>query len=171
MTWFFLDVSFYGLSLDNRGTLSDMWATTGPAKLDDQLWCWNSSLPGGNSTVPEWAKLGLPVWQTDSTQPCNNIYDVLLEQAKQYLLTVSIASIAGSASFVIFANRIPRRQWLTVSFFVLAVLFVITGCVYYGVSRKPAAPVTVVFVALCHFMFNFGSYFFPVQLETRTNQI
>ncbi|GKT89864.1 phosphate transporter [Colletotrichum tofieldiae] len=97
-----------------------------------------------------------PVWQTDATLPCNTIYDVLLEQAKQYLLTVSIASIAGSACFVMAANRIPRRLWLTVSFFVLAILFVITGCVYYGVNRTPGAPATVVFVALCHFMFNFG---------------
>ncbi|KAF4829456.1 Repressible high-affinity phosphate permease [Colletotrichum tropicale] len=81
----------------------------------------------------------------------------LLEQAKQYLLTVSLASIAGSACFVIFANRIPRRLWLTISFFVLAILFVITGCVYYGVNRTEGAPATIVFVALCHFMFNFGA--------------
>ncbi|KAF5517525.1 Repressible high-affinity phosphate permease [Colletotrichum aenigma] len=80
-----------------------------------------------------------------------------LEQAKQYLLTVSLASIAGSACFVIFANRIPRRLWLTISFFVLAILFVITGCVYYGVNRTEGAPATIVFVALCHFMFNFGA--------------
>ncbi|KAI3548487.1 phosphate transporter [Colletotrichum paranaense] len=156
-TWFFLDVSFYGLSLDNRGTLSDMWATTGPTPIDDRLPCWNSKFPDGNATARLWSQTGLPVWQTDATLPCNTIYDVLLEQAKQYLLTVSIASIAGSACFVVAANRIPRRLWLTVSFFVLAILFVITGCVYYGVNRTPGAPATVVFVALCHFMFNFGA--------------
>ncbi|GJC86884.1 inorganic phosphate transporter PHO84 [Colletotrichum liriopes] len=156
-TWFFLDVSFYGLSLDNRGTLSDMWATTGPTPIDDRLPCWNSKFPDGNATARIWSQTGLPVWQTDATLPCNTIYDVLLEQAKQYLLTVSIASIAGSACFVMAANRIPRRLWLTVSFFVLAILFVITGCVYYGVNRTPGAPATVVFVALCHFMFNFGA--------------
>jgi MFS transporter, PHS family, inorganic phosphate transporter len=157
-TWFFLDVGFYGLSLDNRGTLSDMWATTGPTALDNRLPCWNSTLAGGNSTLPRWKETGLPVWQTDATLPCNTIYDVLLEQAKQYLLTVSLASIAGSVCFVLFANRIPRRQWLTVSFFLLALLFVITGCVYYGVNRRPGAPATVVFVAICHFMFNFGVF-------------
>jgi PHS family inorganic phosphate transporter-like MFS transporter len=32
-TWFVLDVSFYGMSLDNRGTLSDMWATAPPASF------------------------------------------------------------------------------------------------------------------------------------------
>ncbi|KAF4338862.1 high-affinity phosphate permease phosphate-repressible [Fusarium beomiforme] len=156
-TWFFLDVSFYGMSLDNRGTLSTMWATTTPTKINDSLECWTSSLHGGDSTVPDWAINGLPVWSTDATHPCNTIYDVLIEQTKQYLLTVSLASITGSACFVIFANRIPRRQWLTASFLVLAGFFVITGCVYYGVHQQKGAPATVVFVAICHFMFNFGA--------------
>ncbi|KAL7942347.1 major facilitator superfamily domain-containing protein [Trichoderma barbatum] len=155
--WFFLDVSFYGLSLDNRGTLADMWATSKPTHINDQLSCWNSSLPGGNSTVPSWVTEGLPAWQTDKTEPCNTIYDVLVQQTKQYLLTVSLASIAGSACFIFFANRIPRKRWLTVSFFVLAILFIITGGVYYGVHQEAAAPVTVVFVAICHFMFNMGA--------------
>ncbi|KPM38137.1 hypothetical protein AK830_g8447 [Neonectria ditissima] len=156
-TWFFLDVSFYGMSLDNRGTLSGMWATTKSTPINDQLSCWNSSLPGGNSTVPGWADKGLPVWSTDATHPCNTIYDVLIEQTKQYLLTVSLASISGSACFVIFANRIPRRLWLTASFLVLTLFFVVTGCVYYGVHQQSGAPATVVFVAICHFMFNFGA--------------
>jgi PHS family inorganic phosphate transporter-like MFS transporter len=156
-TWFVLDVSFYGLSLDNRGTLSSLWATTKPTPIDSNLSCWNSSFPNGTSTVPAWAEDGrLPVWQTDATHPCNTIYDVLIEQTKQYLLTVSLASISGSVCFVIFANRIPRRQWLTSSFLVLTVVFMITGGVYYAVHESPGAPATVVFVALCHFMFNFG---------------
>lgn len=157
-TWFFLDVSFYGMSLDNRGTLSGMWATRKPVPINDQLSCWTSSLPGGNSTVPGWAENGLPIWSTDATHPCNTIYDVLIEQTKQYLLTVSLASIAGSACFVVFADRIPRRQWLTASFLVLAVFFVITGCVFYGVHQQDEAPAIVVFVAICHFLFNFGEY-------------
>ncbi|KAF7548367.1 hypothetical protein G7Z17_g7104 [Cylindrodendrum hubeiense] len=70
---------------------------------------------------------------------------------------VSLASISGSACFVIFANRIPRRLWLTGSFLVLTLFFVVTGCVYYGVHQQQGAPATVVFVAICHFMFNFGA--------------
>ncbi|PTB64120.1 MFS general substrate transporter [Trichoderma citrinoviride] len=155
--WFFLDVSFYGLSLDNRGTLADMWATSKPKPINSSLSCWNSSLPGGNSTVPSWLTEGLPAWQTDKTKPCNTIYDVLIQQTKQYLLTVSLASIAGSVCFIFFANRIPRKPWLTNSFFVLAILFIITGGIYYGVHQESAAPATVVFVAICHFMFNMGA--------------
>ncbi len=156
MTWFFLDVSFYGFSLDNRGILSDLWATTGRVHIGPELDCWNSTLPGGTSLVPGWKTDGLPTWQTDPTQPCNTIYETLIEQTKQYLLTVSLASIAGSASFIFFANRIPRRQWLVCSFMILTVLFLITGGVYYGVAHQPGAPATVVCVAICHFMFNFG---------------
>ncbi|KAI1872450.1 hypothetical protein JX265_005330 [Neoarthrinium moseri] len=157
MTWFILDVGFYGFSLDNRGTLADIWAVTQHTPLDSRLSCWNSTLEGGNSTVPDWKVLGFPKWATDQTLPCNTIYDVLLEQAKQYLLTVSISSIAGSLCFIFFANKIPRKQWLTISFIVLAGLFIITGGVYYGVAYTPGAPATVTLVAICHFAFNFGA--------------
>ncbi|KAL2019244.1 hypothetical protein VTK56DRAFT_9971 [Thermocarpiscus australiensis] len=151
LTWFFLDVSFYGFSLDNGATLSDIWATRESVPVGPDLPCWNYS------SVPGWQTAGLPTWQTDATKPCNTIYDTLITQTKQYLLTVSIASIAGSACFIFFSNRIPRRQWLTTSFLILTVLFLVTGGVYYAVAHKPGAPATVVFVALCHFMFNFGA--------------
>ncbi|KAH8202646.1 hypothetical protein TruAng_003132 [Truncatella angustata] len=157
MTWFILDVGFYGFSLDNRGTLADMWATSRHKSLDDRLWCWTSTLPEGNSTVPSWKTSGFPNWATDQTMPCNTIYDVLLEQTKQYLLTVSISSIAGSICFIYFANRLPRKQWLTISFLVLAALFIITGGVYYRVAYTNGAPATVTLVAICHFAFNFGA--------------
>ncbi|KAK4144657.1 putative inorganic phosphate transporter [Dichotomopilus funicola] len=158
MTWFFLDVSFYGFSLDNRGTLADLWATTERMPLDaEHLWCWNSTLPGGTSLVPNWAADGIPTWQTDRTQLCNSIYETVIEQSKQYLLTVSVASIAGSACFILLANRIKRREWLTSSFLILTALFLVTGGVYYGVAHTSAAPATVVCVAICHFMFNFGA--------------
>lgn len=158
-TWFLLDVSFYGFSLDNRGVLASLWATSSATPLTPELSCWNSSLPNGNSTVPDWSASGhLPIWQTDSTQPCNTIYSVLIQQAKQYLLTVSLASIAGSACFIFAANRIRRRQWLTVSFLCLFCLFIVTGGVFFGVNHTRGAPATVALVALCHFMFNFGEF-------------
>lgn len=136
--------------------LADLWAKTLPPALNSSLECWNSSLPGGNSTVPQWSVTGFPTWQTDPTQPCNTVYDVLLEQGKQYLLTVSLTSIAGSGCFIFAANRFRRRQWLTTSFLVLTVMFMLTGGIYYGVAHTAAAPATVVMVALCHFCFNFG---------------
>ncbi|KAG6006315.1 hypothetical protein E4U43_000456 [Claviceps pusilla] len=157
MTWFLLDVSFYGLSLDNRKTLSGMWATSAPVPIDERLPCWHSSIPAGESTVPQWATMGIPVWQTDVQRPCSTIYDVLVEQTREYLLTVSIASLAGSVCFILLANRLPRRQWLTASFLILAVFLLVTGGVYYTVRRTAAAPATVVFVAIHHFLFNFGA--------------
>ncbi|EFX04113.1 phosphate transporter [Grosmannia clavigera kw1407] len=38
-TWFLLDVSFYGSSLDNSGVLADLWATRSPPALDSSLFC------------------------------------------------------------------------------------------------------------------------------------
>ncbi|KAK2611044.1 hypothetical protein N8I77_004426 [Diaporthe amygdali] len=156
-TWFFLDVSFYGFSLDKGSTLADLWATSLKPAVTPDLSCWNSTLPGGNSTLPLWNEYGIPAWQTDYAKPCSTIYDTLLDQAKQYLLTVSIASIAGTACYTFAANRLHRRNFLTVSFLLLMVLFLITGGVYYGVAHTPSAPATVVCVAICHFFFNFGA--------------
>lgn len=156
LTWFFLDVSFYGFSLDNRGTLAGLWATTDRVPIGPDLPCWNSTLEGGTSLVPSWVTEGLPAWQSDATRPCNTIYETIIDQTKQYLLTVSIASIAGSVCFIFFANRIRRREWLTSSFITLTVLFLVTGGVYYGVAHRSGAPATVTLVAICHFMFNFG---------------
>jgi MFS transporter, PHS family, inorganic phosphate transporter len=155
-SWFFLDISFYGFSLDKGSTLADLWATTGPVPINSNLSCWQSSIEGGNSTVQSWPTKGVPVWVSDNTQPCNDMYSGLLEQGKQYLLTVSLASIAGSACFIFAANRLPRRQWLTTSFLVLCVLFIVTGGVYYSVAHTKAAPASVVLVAVCYFVFNFG---------------
>ncbi|AEO54259.1 hypothetical protein MYCTH_2296643 [Thermothelomyces thermophilus ATCC 42464] len=157
ITWFFLDVSFYGFSLDNRSTLAGLWATTDRAPIGPDLPCWNSTLDGGTSLVPSWVTAGLPTWQSDPTRPCNTIYETIIDQTKQYLLAVSLASIAGSACFILFANRIRRREWLTSSFITLTVLFLVTGGVYYAVAHRSGAPATVVLVAICHFMFNFGA--------------
>lgn len=158
MTWFLLDFSFYGLSLDNRKTLSDMWATRSPVPISQQAECSRLlAALAANSSLPGWQQNNPPVWQTDVLHPCATIYDVLITQTKQYLLTVSLASISGSVCFILFANRLPRRQWLTASFLILAVLLIITGGVYYAVHRTAAAPATIVFVAVCHFVFNFGT--------------
>lgn len=171
-------MSFYGFSLDNRGTLADLWATTGPVPLNPSLSCWNSSLPNGTSAIPSWAaSRHYPAWQTDPTQPCSTIYTLLLDQAKQYLLTVSLASIAGSACFIFAANRFKRREWLTTSFLLLALMFLVTGGVYYGVNHRPGAPATVVLVAICHFLFNFGQPWLtltspsPIIVSTNCEQV
>ena len=107
--------------------------------------------------MPGWSQNGLPSWATDATKPCQSVTEVLIEQAQQYLLTVSASSIAGSACFICFANRLPRRQWLATSFLVLSVLFMATGGVYFGVAHTRGAPATVALVAICHFAFNFGA--------------
>lgn len=156
MTWLILDVALYGFGLDNRAVLADMWAKIHAVDVNESLACWESSIPGGQSLVPTWAEKGLPNWQTDVTKPCNTIYDVLLDQTKHYLLTVSIGSILGCAAFIVGVNYIPRRQFLTWSFISLTVLFGATGAIYYRVHNTKHAMATAVMVGICHFVFNFG---------------
>ncbi|KAH8747618.1 major facilitator superfamily domain-containing protein [Diaporthe sp. PMI_573] len=129
-TWFFIDAAFCGFGLDSRTVLADVWATTASVPINSDLPCWESSFPGGTSVVPGWID-HLPVWQTDATQPCNTIYDVLLQQGKQYLTTVSVGSVLGCACFIYAVDRFPRRH-----------------------LRSYA---TVLMVGISHFAINFGA--------------
>ncbi|KAF2468446.1 phosphate transporter [Lindgomyces ingoldianus] len=146
-TWFLLDFSFYGLGMGNFRTLSKIWAT------------WDAKQQGGNPPA-------VPSWNTDPTLNATilenkgrqaTIYDVLYENARKSMLTVSIASVMGSLLFIYAVNYLPRRQWLTTSFLALAILFIITGGTFYAVFHTTNHAVTVFLVAVCHFGFNFGA--------------
>lgn len=141
-------VSFYGFSLDKGSTLADLWATNFKPTITPDLSCWNSSLDGGNSTIPLWNLNGIPAWQTDYAHPCSTIYDTLIEQAKQYLVTVSIASILGTACYTFAANRLHRRRFLTASFLLLMILFLITG----GVVSNEEGKNTFLYCARRHIL-------------------
>jgi hypothetical protein len=90
--------------------------------------------------VPLWNENGIPAWQTDYAHPCSTIYDTLVEQAKQYLVTVSIASILGTACYTFAANRLHRRRFLTTSFLLLMLLFLISGSVVSNPQRQNTFP-------------------------------
>ncbi|KAF2259816.1 MFS general substrate transporter [Lojkania enalia] len=146
-TWFLLDFSFYGLGMGNFRTLAKIWAT------------WDVKQHGGDPPA-------VPTWNTDPTLNATifetkhrtaTIYDVLYENARKSMLTVSIASIIGSLLFILAVNHIPRRQWLTTSFLVLSLLFIICGGTFYAVFHTSNHSVTVFLVAVCHFVFNFGA--------------
>ena len=148
ITWFVLDFSFYGLGMGNYRTLSKIWAT------------WDANKQGGNPPVaPSWntdPTLNATIWESKGRDV--TIYDVLYENAIKSMLTVSIASVTGSLLFIYAVNYLPRRQWLTTSFLALAVLFIVSGGTFYAVFHTINHAVTVFFVAVCHFAFNFGRH-------------
>ena len=142
ISWFLLDVAFYGIGMGSPRTLAKIWAYKPDNKLLD--------------TVPS--------WNPDASHPDDTIYTVLLESSRRAIYTVCIASIAGSILFVMMVNRIPRKSFLVWSFLWLALLFAITGGTFFKVFHQDTHAVTIVLVAICHFSFNFGEHYdFPLS--------
>lgn len=132
--WFLLDFAFFGLGMNNPRTISKLFADR-PVPYDGTTPSWN--------TTPQ---------LTDA-----NIYQTLLKNAEQGIYTVCIASIAGSALFIVAAPYIRRRQWLIASFVALGVMFIVAGGTFFLVFQKPGHYWLVVAIAICHFLFNFGA--------------
>lgn len=127
------DHRFYGLGMNNPRTIAKIFAS-GP--VDESI--------------------RIPSWNTNPQDPSATIYDTLKTNAERSIYTVCIASVAGSALFIFFANYIRRRNWLIGSFLAQGLVFIITGGTFYAVFHKQAHYESVVLVALCHFLFNFG---------------
>jgi len=143
LCWFLLDFSFYGLGMGNQRTIAKLFAT----------WEGHEPIP----TPPSWNTN--PTFKLDPTslKSTATIYDTLRNAPIQGMEIVSIASILGSALFIAVVNYIPRRQWLVWSSISQAVLLIITGGAFYAVFHTANNAVTVVLIAICHFLFNFGA--------------
>jgi len=138
--WFLVDFAFFGLGIGSPRTLAKIWTPPGRTiRQNVPTWVIDPSMPPNNST---------------SLNP--SIFDVLEQEAKQSIITVSIGSLLGSILFIKFADYIPRKQFLLWSFLWLAVLFAITGASFFGLFQTNLYVITIVLIALCYFSFNFG---------------
>jgi PHS family inorganic phosphate transporter-like MFS transporter len=145
--WFLLDFAFFGLGMGNPRTLATIWSTWNHSEDIPRPPSWNTNPTLGliDSSIPKWNA---------------TIYDVLESNATQSIQTVSIASVIGSLFFIAAVNHVSRRRWLVWSFLSLAVLLIITGGTFAAVFHTQSHTVTVVLVAICHFLFNFGKHNF-----------
>ena len=106
-----------------------------------------------NSTV---AAAGVPDWNPDVNVPNATIYEVLVQDAKQSALTISIGSVVGSLVLLKAIDYVPRKTFLGWSFIALAALLLVTGASFFSVFRTDQHAVTIVFYAFSQFIFNLG---------------
>jgi MFS transporter, PHS family, inorganic phosphate transporter len=97
-----------------------------------------------------------PDWETDPDHPAYSIYQVLVQDAQQSAITVSIGSVVGSLVLLKVIDYVPRKTFMVWSFLALAALLAITGGSLFGVFRTNEHAVTIVFYALSQFVFNLG---------------
>ncbi|GME32384.1 Sugar transporter conserved site [Neofusicoccum parvum] len=138
-TWFLVDFAFYGLGMGNPRTLAKLWM-----KKSDRLARWHAL----SERVPTWNIL---------PPRGDYIYDTLVEGAKRNIITVSAGSILGSCLFVLAGDYVPRRQAMSASFALLAVLFAATGAVIFATADTALHSASIVLVALVYFVFNLGA--------------
>jgi MFS transporter, PHS family, inorganic phosphate transporter len=85
-----------------------------------------------------------------------NIYQVIYSNARQSLLTVSIASCIGSLAMIGAVNHVDRRTMLVWTFIALAILLLVTGIVFLEVFHTRAYAATIVLYAFNQLLFQFG---------------
>ena len=85
-----------------------------------------------------------------------NIYQVLYSNARQSLLTTSIASCVGSIALILAINHIDRRVTLIWTFVALAILLLITGIVFLQMFHTSGYAATIVLYAFSQLVFSFG---------------
>ncbi|KAH8747617.1 phosphate transporter [Diaporthe sp. PMI_573] len=146
---FLVELGFYEFGLDYGRLLADIWSTTPTIRIDalQALEC----LPEGISSIPGWSN-GLPVWQTNSNNPCMTIYDVLIHQFRRYIATASAGSLLGGLCSIIVVNRIRRRSFLTLSFGITSIMFLVTWAIYYVANHSSRSLATVVMLSISHFV-------------------
>jgi PHS family inorganic phosphate transporter-like MFS transporter len=88
------------------------------------------------------------------------MYDILVQNAKQSIIAVSIGSLLGSLALIKLIEYFSGKKILTWSFLVLAVMLAITGASFFKVFHTDLHALTIILYALCQFLFNFGEFKF-----------
>lgn len=163
MCWFLLDFAFYGLAINNPRQLAAIWAATSPSN-SARLYDWR------NATRPSYCQptdLQNVTLSSNSSQPYDwqnpfnpgsDMYWELFDNAKQYIITISSGSMVGSIVLIFAINRIRRKTWLIISFWILAGFLAITAATLRTVEFWPSHPTTIALYIVCQFFFNFGAF-------------
>ncbi|KAF2464387.1 MFS general substrate transporter [Lindgomyces ingoldianus] len=135
VTWFLLDVVFYGLGISSPHTLAVVWADralplTGTQKVDP--------------------------WNPDPTHPNDTIVDVLDRNSRRLIYTSVIGSLVGSVALIFSMNWIRRKWLLQWSFLVIACFLVATGVSMRLTFGSKNWLATFAFYVVCQILFNFG---------------
>lgn len=93
-----------------------------------------------------------------ATSDLTALRQLLLDDAKRSIITISIGSLLGVLALIVVINRVSRRRLLVWSFFALGVLFICSSITFLVGRQTNMYIFTIVLLGLCHFLFNFGSY-------------
>lgn len=160
VTWFLLDLAYYGLGLDNPRTISTIFlSSTPPAPYD---------FSAEGATPDPHTCDGTAVWLADPARPNITIYDMLTQDSIRDMMTISSGALPGSIIILFAIDYLPRTTWMGWMFVVLAGLFAINGGTYFVTYESDQHALTVTLYVLAQAIFNLGpntmTFMLPAEL-------
>ncbi|KAI3319135.1 MFS general substrate transporter [Xylariaceae sp. AK1471] len=150
LTWWLLDLAFYGLGLDNPKTIHAIWLSDDPfAKTN----------PYSNSTLQ---------CSTDPTQQNTTIYYMLRDNIVRNIVTISSGTLPGSIIILLAIDYVPRVTWMGWTFVALAALFAVNGGTFFVAFETDTHALTITLYVLAQVIFNLGpntmTFILPAEL-------
>ncbi|KFY60250.1 hypothetical protein V497_03740, partial [Pseudogymnoascus sp. VKM F-4516 (FW-969)] len=145
LTWFLLDLAFYGLGINNPRTIARLWSSRRVASETE--------------FVPAWA---------NPADAGVGIYETLRLDGVRAIITDAAGSLVGSAILIKAINYLPRRSWLVWSFAGMGVLFAVIGGSYFKAVDTDLHALTITLYVLVQLLFNLGpntlTFILPAEL-------
>ncbi|KAI1279791.1 major facilitator superfamily domain-containing protein [Xylaria sp. FL0933] len=143
LTWWLLDLAYYGLGFDNPKTISAIWLSKAPSTAADAL----------------------PACGTDQT---TEIYQTLKKNIVRNIATISSGTLPGSIAVLYAIDYVPRVTWMAWTFVALAVLFAVNGGTSFIAFETDKHALTILLYVLAQFLFNLGpntmTFILPAEL-------
>ena len=133
LTWFLLDLAFYGLGINNPRTIARLWSSQRVDAVAD---------------LPSWA---------NPADAGAGIYETLRLDGVRAIITDAAGSLVGSALLIKAINYVPRRAWLIWSFAGMGVLFAVIGGSYFKAVDTDLHALTITLYVLVQLLFNLGT--------------
>lgn len=166
ITWWLLDLAYYGLAMDNPRTISTIWMYKEPVSSS----LTNESIPYNTSNVyfGHGSCATAPDWLVDPANPDIGIYEMLKQDSIRNLLIVSTGTVTGSVILLFSINYVPRVTWMGWMFVALAGLFAINGGTFFTTFETNAHALTMTLYVLAQVIFNLGpntiTFILPAEL-------
>ncbi|KAI8949319.1 major facilitator superfamily domain-containing protein [Xylaria longipes] len=148
LTWWLLDLAYYGLGFDNPKTISAIWSptpTNAPSMLSSTTHC-----------------------GTDATQQNGAIYKTLQQNMVHNIITISTGALPGSIIILCAVDYVPRVTWMMWTFIALAALFAVNGGTFFIAFQTDKYALTIVLYVLAQLVFNLGpntmTFILPAEL-------
>ena len=144
LTWFLLDFAFLGLDLSSPKAVSKIWY---------------NGIHSYSAAPPAW-----DVTYSDSSKPNAVIFDILIANAWQSIVVISVGAMIGSIALIVAIDHFNRKNLQWRMFIVLGFLFIITGSTYHIASSSVTITLFVFFQICFYFGPNGLTFIIPAEL-------